>query len=313
MAASIVGMFGLLIFIAIRVYRPDTNLIFIWADAYTFWLYLPAYPVLALGVALRRWVLVGLAITVASFHLAWVLPDYRPAESIPAEALSAPHIRLMSANVYFLNPDYSGIAREVKQQDPDILLIQEFGPRVHTALVAEGVADDYSYQEFAFENEHFGVALYSKLPLSDVQVLEAGNRPLIRALVDVEGTPVVLYDLHPVSPGFGVDVAEGWNDGWKTITGLVAKETGPVILAGDLNMDQHHVWYHKLKSQGLDNCHEETGRGNATTWPKGRKLRPIRIDHVFHSEGVVCLSIREGIGEGSDHRPLIAELAILPN
>lgn len=305
-------MLGLLVFIAARVYHPDANLIFIWADAYTFWIYLPAYPALLLGVALRRWLLVGLAITVASFHLAWVLPDYRPAESIPAEAAAAPHIRLMTANVYFLNPDYSGIAREIQQEDPDILFIQEFGPRVHTALVEQGVADRYPYQKFAFENEHFGVAMYSKLPLSDVQVLEASNRPLIRALVDVAGRQVVLYDLHPVSPGFGIDVADGWNDGWETITSFIAEETGPVILAGDLNMDQHHVWYRKLKSEGLDNCHEETGRGNATTWPKGRKLRPIRIDHIFHSDQVVCLSIREGTGEGSDHHPLIAELAVLP-
>jgi endonuclease/exonuclease/phosphatase family metal-dependent hydrolase len=56
---------------------------------------------------------------------------------------------------------------------------------------------------------------------------------------------------------------------------------GPLIVAGDFNMNQHHRWYRKLKDQGLDNCHEERGRGNATTWPKNRKLRPIRIDRSF--------------------------------
>ncbi len=310
-AAAALVMIALLVFIAARIFHPDSNLVFIWADAYTFWIYLPAYPVLVAAIVFRRWLLVGLALTVASFHLAWVLPDYRPAEAIPPEALSAPHIRLMTANVYFLNPDYAGLAREVQEVDPDILFLQEFGPRAQAALVEQGVAANYPYQEVAFENQLFGTALYSKLPLLDVEVIEAGDRPLIRAVVEVAGTRVVLYDLHPVSPGFGDGVARGWNAGWRTITDRVSAESGPLILAGDLNMDQHHVWYRKLKSEGLDNCHEERGRGNATTWPKGRKLRPIRIDHVFHSDQVVCLSIREGIGEGSDHRPLITELAIL--
>lgn len=304
-------MAGLLVFIIARIYHPDSNMVFIRADAYTFWIYLPAYPVLLAAVFLRRWVLVGLGLTVVSFHLAWVLPDYRPAEAIPAEALAAPHIRLMTANVYFLNPDYTALAHEVQEEDPDILFLQEFGPRVETALEKEGVAAKYPHREVVYENQYFGTALYSKLPLANIEIIQAGDRPLIRATIEVGGVSVALYDLHTVSPGFGQDVSRQWNDGWKTITGLVAQEAGATILAGDLNMNQHHVWYRKLKSGGLDNCHEERGHGSATTWPIDGKLPEIRIDHVFHSDQIVCLAVHEGKGVGSDHRPVIADLAIL--
>jgi endonuclease/exonuclease/phosphatase family metal-dependent hydrolase len=38
----------------------------------------------------------------------------------------------------------------------------------------------------------------------------------------------------------------------------------------------------------------------------------MRLDHVLVSPGVETRSIREGRGEGSDHRPIIADLALLP-
>ncbi|MBK9547401.1 MAG: endonuclease/exonuclease/phosphatase family protein [Dehalococcoidia bacterium] len=305
-------MTPLLGFICARILRPDTNLLLIWADAYTFWIYLPAYPVATAAIACRRWVPAGAAVIVVVFHIAWVLPDYGPAEAIPAQATGAPRLRLMTANVYFDNPDFSGIAAEVSSADPDVLFLQEYGPGMEAALNDAGLLDRYPHRVLGLENPYFGTVLYSKLPLEDSAVLFAGGRPFIRATIRIDGAPVVLYGLHPTSPGLGAWLAAEWNAGWKTILGELRTENGPVVVAGDFNMNQHHTWYRKLKGLGLDSCHEERGRGNATTWPQGRKLRPIRIDHVFHSAGVVCLSIREGRGEGSDHRPLIAELAILP-
>jgi endonuclease/exonuclease/phosphatase (EEP) superfamily protein YafD len=311
-AAAGLGTLALLGIIAARLFRPDTNLFFIWANAYTFWIYLPAYAVLIAAAVFQRWLIFGLALIVAAFHLAWILPDYRPAEDIPEAALTAPRLKLMTANVYFQNPDFSAIAAEILAEDPDVLFLQEYGPELEDALERAGVIAMLPYGEVAFENPYFGSAIRSKLPISDVQIIQAGGRPVIRANVDVGGVTVTLYNLHPTSPGFGTSVAEDWNEGWKIITEELAKAPGPMIAAGDFNLNQHHTWYRELKNDGLDNCHEERGRGNATTWPKGRKLRPIRIDHVFHGDDVVCLSIREGVGEGSDHRPLIAELAFLP-
>lgn len=305
-------MLAMLVLISARLARPDTHLFFIWANAYTFWIYLPAYPVAALAGAFRRWAILGMAGVAVAFHLAWVLPDYGPAEDIPAGADSAPRLRLMTANVFFGNEDFSGIASEILEVDPDVLFLQEFGAVLQAELRESGVEARYPYREVVYENRYFGSSMYSKFPLSDVSSVDAGGRPLLRATVQVGGIDVRLYELHPTSPAFGRHLARDWNDGWKVITAELAAESGPVIVAGDFNMTQHHKWYGVLKGDGFDNCHEERGRGNATSWPQQRKLRPVRIDQVFHSDEVVCLSIREGRGEGSDHKPLIAELAILP-
>lgn len=299
-------------FILARLYWPDARLVLIWVNAYTFWAYLPAYPVVAFALTLRRWFLLAGALAIVLFHLAWVLPDYRPAESIPAETKGAPSLRLMSANLYFGNTDFAPIAREVLEVQPDVLFVQEIGERSEEVFEAEGVSALLPYRLTAFENPYFGLAIYSRFPLEDTEAVEAGGRPLLRASITVGGHRVRLYHLHPTSPNPGWGVARSWNDGWRAILAELRDETGPVVVAGDFNMTQHHRWYRKLKALGFVSSHEERGRGSATTWPQTRALGQIRIDQVFHGEGVVSLSIREGRGHGSDHRPVIAELAILP-
>ena len=301
----------MLFFIGARAASPDSNLLFIWWNAYTWWVYIPAYFAGLASVVLRsRWLLPAAAVVIV-FHLLWILPDYRPAEDIPEEARSAPTLRLMTANVFFENEDFGPVAAEILAVDADVVFIQEYGPEVEAALFESGAVQRYPYRYISMENQYFGLATYSKLPLVGPEALEAGGRPFIRATVNVSGVPVRLYNVHPTSPDLGEGRAESWNDGWRDITDALSEETGATVVAGDFNMNQHHRWHRKLKADGMKSCHEERSRGNATTWPQMRRLPPIRLDHIFQGGQVVCLSVREGEGEGTDHKPVIAELAIL--
>jgi len=83
------------------------------------------------------------------------------------------------------------------------------------------------------------------------------------------------------------------------------------VAAGDFNVTQFNSWIQDLDELGFRSAHEELGRGGATTWPNQQRLfPPIRLDHVLVSKQVVPLSIREGVGEGSDHKPVIVDLAL---
>jgi endonuclease/exonuclease/phosphatase (EEP) superfamily protein YafD len=88
-------------------------------------------------------------------------------------------------------------------------------------------------------------------------------------------------------------------------------EPGPVVIIGDFNATQHSLVYKQLKNGGLRSAHDDCGRGYATTWPNGHwPLPPIRIDQAFISPDVTCLKIVEGQGAGSDHKPLILDIAL---
>lgn len=301
-----------------RLLRPDTNIIFIWLNSYTFWIYLPAYAVAVLAGSFRRWLLLAPALAVCALHLWWVLPDYGGAATIPAEAEGAPQLRLVTGNALFDNARLDEYALSLAELDLDLLFLQEYGNPLAAALDRAGIRNELPYFREAFApGWRSGIALYSRYPLEAIDVEFVARRPVIRADITVEGAPIRVFNIHSISPG-GRWVVNPWNDGWRELVAIFDAEEAPFLVAGDFNMTQHHRWYRELKDIGLKNCHEERGRGNATTWPFGdgrriyRLFPKIRIDHVFVSEGIVCMDIDEGEAIGTDHRPVIAEIAILP-
>lgn len=295
---------------AVRLIWPDRWFLLVLANAYTFWIYLPGYGLAVVAGFLRRSALLGIALLVVALHLWWVLPDYWPADSVPTEAWSAPRLRLFTANLSFENPDVAAIVEEARQADPDVVLFQEFTGAAEAAVNGSGLAEKLPYQVSAPAGP-FGTAIFSRYPLEDAETWDVAGVPMARATVVVEGKRMRVYNVHTVSPTSSANTA-AWNREWRLIVDAVRQEHGEVIVAGDFNATQHHRWYGELEHLSLHPAHEERGRGNATTWPNGgRKLRPIRIDHVFLSAGLVTLTIHEGEGKGSDHRPVIADVAIL--
>ena len=85
-----------------------------------------------------------------------------------------------------------------------------------------------------------------------------------------------------------------------------------MIAVGDFNVTQFNAWMGDLEDLGYRSAFEELGRGTATTWPNGMyALPPVRLDHVLVRNGVVPLRIREGLGQGSDHKPVIVDVALV--
>lgn len=299
----------MLLAVAARLLAHDRAIYLVWVNAYTFWVYMPAYPV-ALGALLfRRWSLAIATFAVIFFHLAWVLPDYRGAAPIPPGAHTAPRLKLFSTNLWYGNPDPTNIFREALDSGADIIFVQEFTPEAEQLLIASGIDAVFPHHIGESRPGAQGTAVYSRLPLSEAEVFDVGGVPMTRATVEVGGHPVRLYNVHPVSPS-GPNSLKYWNAEVEALLAAVRAEPGEVIVAGDFNMTQHHAWYGRF-TKTLTDSFRVRGKGNAATWPNGlRKLRPIRIDHVFHSDGVVALEIATGRGEGSDHRPVIATLAL---
>jgi endonuclease/exonuclease/phosphatase (EEP) superfamily protein YafD len=98
---------------------------------------------------------------------------------------------------------------------------------------------------------------------------------------------------------------------WKAIVPVLTSQKGPVLIVGDFNATEHSLVYKQLKDSGLRSAHDDRGRGYAMTWPNGTlPIPPIRIDQAFLSPDVECLDIREGVGEGSDHKPLIVDVRL---
>jgi len=294
-----------------RVVAFDRGRLLVIANSMTYWVYLPAYVVLAVAIAARRYALVACTAIVVLAHVIVVWPSLRAPAPIPAAAYQSPRLRLFSANVLFDNVQHQGIVDEIARSDADVVMLQEFTPTWQSTLERAPWWDDYPYRLISPTGTTTRSAMLSRLPLEDTEIEYTEESPLLAATVRVDGRSVRLFDVHPAAP---VADYPRWHSQATAITDTFSRTRGRIAAAGDFNATQFNAWIDDdLAALGLRSAHELVGRGAATTWPNGRRsVPPIRIDHVLVSESVVPLRVREGIGEGSDHRPVIVDVALVP-
>lgn len=271
----------------------------------------PTLAALSLAVAGRQRALAVVAGALAAAQLVWAAPDLHPARPRPVDAGDGPRLRVFSANLLYVNGDMGGIAGELRAARPDVVALQEVSPLNLAGLEAAGVLDDYPYRLLAPRTDPFGSAILSRLPLADSELLLVAGLPLPRTTVLVGDRRVRLYDTHTRSPtGRGIGT---WKAQMAELRRLVEAEGGPLVVAGDLNATSGHRPYRRLLGAGLRDAHVERGRWWAVTWPQNRWwTQPLaRLDHVLISPEVAVVDVREGTGRGSDHRPVVADLALL--
>jgi endonuclease/exonuclease/phosphatase (EEP) superfamily protein YafD len=300
---------ALLIVALARFVAYDRRRLITMFNAYTAWVYLPAYPIAIGAFVTRRPALGFVAIAVVLVH----------AHLVGATARRAVHhgtdevvLRVVTANLRFRNGKANRLARELAAYEADIVILQEVTPKWWEALDAPGAFAGSTGQAHALVDSPGGAALFSRHPLRDVRIAEMADWPLLSAVVEhpVAG-PIRCVNVHPVPPPYGFARHQQMV---ATIleTACDAVARGDVtIVAGDFNLTQFNRTLRVLRRLGLRSAHEMCRRVFAVTWPNGRRrLPPIRVDHVLCTAPLVAVRVTHGRGIGSDHRPVIADLAL---
>ena len=303
---------GLLALAALRITYHDAAVLLIWLNAYTLYVYLPAYLILLFAVWRRRWLLTATSVAVVAFHLAWVAPDFRPAVTyhppIVASEPSQP-IRIFYANVRARNRNLDGIINEIGDAEPDVVVLVEINRPWFDALQRAEAMKPYVYGTRLAEPYMGEVMVFSKLPVELPQRIWAVGRVCNLLDIPLAGQSLRLFCLH--SPRPHVTFPDGYEVYWEQVAQRLAEEPRPLVVIGDFNATQHSLVLERLTAAGLRSAHEDRGRGYATTWPNGHHwVPPIRIDQVLVSPDVECLDIAEGVGAGSDHKPLILDVRL---
>jgi endonuclease/exonuclease/phosphatase (EEP) superfamily protein YafD len=293
----------------LRLFAHDANLILLLANSFTFYLYLPAYLVAAVLIWQRRWRLCGACLLLIACHAVWVFPDFYAAPSSRG-AEGGQRLRVFSTNLYMTNDEPSGILDEIRQSEADLLLFQEYSPQWHRAMQDAGITSDYPHQIMRIRDDSFGVAIYSRFAFTEELIWRTGEIPIAEVTVALDEVKLHVINWHPLPPR-SFEYFRVLKRQYADLNARVAGIRGPLLVMGDFNLTQHAYWMKRLESQGLVSAHESAGRGYAVTYPNGTsRVPPIRLDHAMMSKGVDCRQIREGIGRGSDHKPLVAEFAI---
>lgn len=262
-----------------------------------------------------RWKrLAGASVPLLLAALGPSMPSFFPHAPTPG---SSDTIRVMSANLLYLNEDHQPIIDEILAAGPDVVLLQEYTDRWHEAIHA-AISEAYPHAMWVTRSDAFGVAIYSKWPMEPDpnQQLDCGDvaLPLLRALIPVNGSRIAFYSVHMVPPLWRL--LPRMRGQFHALCDRLADETEASVLAGDFNFTDASVMHRAIRALGLTDAHQAAGSGRGATWPMTGLFRfapGIRIDHVYVGRDLTVQRCHVGQGRGSDHRPIIVDIAVPAN
>ena len=306
---------SLAIVAGLRMFYHDGNYPLTWLNAFTRYVYLPIYACLGWAIYFRRWRLAVLAALVAGCQLTWLAPEvlrdgrFDVPDSPAIASEDSTTIRILFANVKAHNQDPVAFVAEVSAIDADVVVFVEYYPPWNRLVGNLPVFKPYKYGTAAKQMAGGEFAVFSKLPIENAQRIVAGQRMSYSFDVRIDGTPLRIFGMHAPRP-MELPRME-YENYWNEVTPLLLALPEPSVIVGDFNATPHSRVYQTLTADRLRSAHDDRGRGYATTWPNGTlPIPPIRIDQAFLTPGVECVSITEGRGLGSDHKPLILDVRI---
>lgn len=284
-------------------------------DALTPVIYLPAWLVAAGAlIARRRWLAAAAAVVVAA-QLAFVVPELSAAAPVPTWARRAPVMRVFDANIDKSVRFEPGYVRAIEQDRPDLITLEEFTPPALQAMVASGVLAGFPYRCTAPAYGATGFLIASRLRLTGcrVQTVWWDGWPtpyMVQATLWSPGGPVALRLVHTLAP-FPVSWRE-WSAALAAVDRSVATSgDARMLMIGDFNATWGNRGFAALLADGLTDGAAARGKATDMTWPNGAVVPPfVRIDHVLTGAHLAVTDIAAKPGFGSDHRYLVATVAI---
>lgn len=257
-------------------------------------------PLLAWG---RMWKGVAVLAAVAVLNAAYVVPWYTGASD--DRCTSHETVRVVVANLLTSNRDYEAVRGLIDRTAPDVLVLLEYASHFEREL--EGTLDTFDHTLTRRRRDNFGMAIYSEIPWESTEVLRPadGPAPQFHVVLRHRDTPVHLWAVHPLPP-VKSSYMQQRNELLDHVGRQSAKVDGPVVVAGDLNTTMWSSAYRDLAARGFENA--RASRGLLATWPSSLPVLPI--DHVLHTDEVAACGMRVGPAIGSDHRPLVVDLAL---
>lgn len=231
-----------------------------------------------------------------------IAPYFHTAKSFASHERQ--ELKIISANVLKTNQDSQKTLDFLRAENPDV-----FGLIELTEAFAQDMSEleqDYPHQITLPYRDGFGIGLYSKKPLLDGQVnLLPGGIPFIDAFVEVEGRRVHLLLVHAMPP-FTEQMFADRNASLVQLAELM--DSSPTIVMGDFNLTPWSIYYKKfVNDSGLVST-RDMWEGLQFTWNSWGFHLPI--DHMFLSRNIQVVKSSLGDDIGSDHLPLVAELAL---
>lgn len=264
----------------------------------------------ARGPRRRLWaVAAGLLVVPVGLHAWWIAPAYVGPQ--PPAAEGATPFRLMNANLLAGGGDGIDLVRAAARSDADLLVVEEVTPTELAAMESAGLDELFPHRVGEPGGGLEGTMILSAYPLTDAVEAPLALGGWATTVATPDG-PVRVLGAHPQPPSSA-------GDAWRSDQAALREAAiGVDVVAGDLNATPDHVSLRRLAEDGLHSAAEVANEGWQPTWPAwgsrrvlGVPVPPlVQIDHVLIGRRVAALGVETVSVRGSDHRAVVAELAL---
>ncbi|MBL4657563.1 MAG: endonuclease/exonuclease/phosphatase family protein [Flavobacteriales bacterium] len=239
-----------------------------------------------------KFVLLGLSSILMISSMIPPLVNLEP-ECIPEEG----GLRIAHFNVLKSNENYLATIAAAKETKADFISFQEVNRDWQEALTAQ-LALEYPYFfSLPLESCCYGIAVFSKHPLTDVQEFYSGSLPNIRGNMSIDGTKVHFVTSHTSAPTT-YNRHKQRNKHLQQLANHFDKIEGPKLAIGDFNSVP---WDSAITGFKKATLLKDSRKTLTATYPASSILARIPLDYIFHSEELICLGFSSIEGTSSDH------------
>jgi len=227
-----------------------------------------------------------------------------------ATAATTNKASLLLSNVLSSNKNYQLLLNAIDKHKPDFIVILELNPSWEKAL--QSLDEHYPFQKVIPRNDNFGIALYSKVSLTNIEVKDFAQNdiPSIIANAHLFDQELRIIATHPLPP-MNAALAKQQQQHLENLARFIQNNKGSTLLAGDFNSTPWSPRYKNLiKKTGLINTRQ--GRGLYPSWPTGLKFSALQLplDHILVSNNIRTQNIKRLDSIGSDHYPIYVEIRL---
>jgi endonuclease/exonuclease/phosphatase (EEP) superfamily protein YafD len=269
---------------------------------------LPAVAVTACVALVLAWRHRRLAAAMMVLAVMQAVPLFRyyGSNPVPPVPASRERLRVLLLNLLVDNERYEEVARLIEREQPDVVGLVEVTPEWLLGLERTSVRSRYPYRiELPLGTR--GLALWLRpRPESRpvVESLTVGGSPLVRVPIRFSDRLVSIWLVHPPNP---LSEASRANPDLAALGAAIGRHGGTLLVIGDLNRTDGSPHFDDfVRATGLRDS--RLGFGPQPSWPSGMPIM-IAIDHAFLSSGLAVVDRRLGPHVGSDHLPVILEVA----
>ena len=245
-----------------------------------------------------------IAIALGCLAILQAVPLFRYAGSNPVRPAprAKERLRVLMANVLVDNLRYEELDRLIRRERPDIVGLLELTPEWVDGLAA--IRAEYPHRvEFPIGTKGLALWFRDRPAAIDPPARPLpGASPYLHAEFAFAGRARHLWLVHPEMP-----FARKGRPELPALAARIGRTPGSRIVIGDMNTTEGSPWFADfLRATGLRDSRR--GFGRQPSWPTFLPYR-IPLEHAFVSDDLAVVARRLGPSIGSDHFPLIIDLA----